>query len=275
MSKTENKSEVLGLEGALSQIKKKFGGGAVMILDDSSAAEPVDVISTGNDAINEMVGIGGIPRGRVTEIFGPEAGGKTTLALQIVAQAQQTGGLAAYIDAEHALDPDYARKLGVDTSKLLISQPSCGEEALEIAEALIRSGAVTVVVVDSVAALVPRSELEGEIGDAQMGVVGRMMSQAMRKLTRIVSQTNTALVFINQIRDKLGVMFGSPETTPGGRALKFFSSLRLDVRRISSKKKGDTVIGNEVRVKSAKNKLSAPFRTVDITLLFGQGFINE
>lgn len=275
MTKQANNSEITGLEDALTKIKKNFGAGAVMVLDDSSAAEPVDVISTGNIQIDRILGVGGIPRGRITEIFGPEAGGKTTLALQLVAKAQQAGGLAAYIDAEHALDPGYAKALGVDTSKLLISQPSCGEEALEIAETLVRSGAITIVIVDSVAALVPRSELEGEMGDAQMGLVARLMSQAMRKLTRSVSQTNTALVFINQVRDKLGVMFGSPETTSGGRALKFFSSLRLDVRRVSSKKKGDVVIGNEVKVKTAKNKMAAPFRDTTVLLLFGKGFVND
>lgn len=269
MSKTEEKLKI-----AIDEANKRFGKGSVMVLSQSTASDPVDVISTGNNAINALTGVGGIPRKRITEIFGPESGGKTTLALMIIAEAQKGGGTAAFIDAEHALDPEYARKLGVDVEKLLVSQPDCGEDALEIAQIMIQSGVVSVVVIDSVAALVPRAELEGDMGDAQMGLQARLMSQAMRKLTKSVSTTNTALIFINQVRDKIGVMFGSPETTSGGRALKFAASLRIDVRRIAQKKKGDVIIGNQTIVKMAKNKMAAPFQKAEILLTFGQGFLN-
>jgi recombination protein RecA len=244
-------------------------------MSDHSAAEPVEVISTRNNQINEITGIGGVPRGRVTEIFGPEAGGKTTLCLQLVAEAQSKGGIAAYIDAEHSLNVNYARALGVDVDKLLISQPDNGEEALEIALTLIRSGGIMIIVVDSVAALVPKSELEGEIGDAQMGVQGRMMSQAMRVMVGAVKHSGTAMVFINQVRDKIGIMFGNPETTTGGKALKFYSSMRIDIRRISQIKKSDTIIGQNVKVKIIKNKLSSPYRDAEIELVYGKGFVNE
>lgn len=263
------------LAEAVAEVNKRFGKGSIMPLNQSTAAEPVESISTGNSKIDLITGIGGIPKGRVSEIFGPESGGKTTLTLQIIAQAQKEGGVAVFIDAENALDMEYARALGVDTDRLLVSQPDCGEDALEIAQTMIRSGMVTIVVVDSVAALVPRAELEGDMGDAQMGLQARLMSQAMRKLNGAVKTTNTALVFINQVRDKLGVMFGSPETTTGGRALKFYSSLRIDIRRIAQKKKGDVVIGNEVKIKIAKNKMAAPFREEKLLLTFGQGFQNE
>lgn len=279
MAKSEK--EVNGLDDALDQISDQFGKGAIMFLGGSKVADAVAAISTGNSGIDKITGIGGIPKGRVTEIYGPEGGGKTTLALQIIAQSQKSGGLCAFIDAEHALDPAYAKALGIDIDKLLISQPSNGEEALTIAEMLIRSGAVSVVVIDSVAALVPKAELEGEMGEPQMGLQARLMSQAMRKLTGLVAKTKVgdslgALIFINQIRDKIGIMFGNPETTTGGRALKFYSSLRLDVRRTSSiKEKSGKVIGNDVKVKTVKNKHSAPYRDTTESLLFGKGFIDE
>jgi recombination protein RecA len=263
------------LEEAKKQVKKQFGAGAVMVLSQHSAAEEINIISTGNKAIDDLTGIGGIPRGRICEVYGPEAGGKTTLCLQIVAQAQKLGGLVLYLDAEHSLDIGYARALGVDVDKLMVSQPDCGEDALEIALTFIRSGAVMLVVVDSVAALVPRAELEGDMGDSMMGLQARLMSQAMRKLNGVVKNTDTSLVFINQTREKIGVMFGSPETTTGGKALKFYSTLRLDCRRISQIKKGDVVIGQNVKLKSAKNKLSAPYRDVEIALHYGKGFIDE
>lgn len=261
------------LETAMADVNKRFGKGSIMALSQSTASEPVDVITTGNKVIDGLTGIGGVPRGRIVEIYGPEAGGKTTLALQIIAEAQKAG-TAVFIDAEHALDINYARNLGVDVDNLLVSQPDCGEDSLEIAQAMIDSGQVSVVVIDSVAALVPRSELEGEMGDAQMGLQARLMSQAMRKLTITVSRTKTCLIFINQVRDKLNVKFGSPETTSGGRALKFAASLRIDVRRIAQKKKGENIIGNEVKVKIAKNKLSAPFKEEVVILEFGKGFRN-
>ena len=270
MSKSEDK-----LTEALAEVNKRFGKGSLMPLNQSTASDMVEAISTGNDEINKITGIGGIPKGRITEIFGPESGGKTTLALQIIAQAQKSGGTAVFIDAEHALDPEYARALGVDVDHLLVCQPDCGEDALEIAQTMIQSGVISIVVIDSVAALVPRAELEGDMGDAQMGLQARLMSQAMRKLTKSVSTTKTALVFINQVRDKIGVMFGSPETTSGGRALKFAASLRVDVRRIAQKKKGEVIIGNMTIVKIAKNKMAAPFQKTEILLTFGQGFLNE
>lgn len=263
------------LDEAIADVHKRFGKGAIMPLNQSVAAEPVDVISTGNKAIDKLTVIGGIPRGRITEVFGPESGGKTTLTLQTIAQAQKTGGVAVFIDAEHALDIEYARALGVDVDNLLVSQPDCGEDALEIVEAMIGSGEVAIVVVDSVAALVPRNELDGEMGDAQMGLQARLMSQAMRKLTIKVARTKTALIFINQIRDKLGVMFGNPETTTGGRALKFYASLRIDIRRTKAEKDGTDVVGAETKIKTVKNKCAAPYKEGKVLLEYGKGFVNE
>jgi len=267
--KNDNKLKALDL--AITQIDRQFGKGSIMRLGDDSIKVTVDVIPTGCLSLDACIGVGGIPRGRITEIFGPESSGKTTLALHVIAQAQHAGGYAAFIDAEHALDPLYAAKLGVNTHDLLVSQPDNGEQALEITETLVRSNAIDVIVIDSVAALVPRAELEGEMGDSHVGLQARLMSQALRKLTGAVSKSNTAVVFINQIREKIGVMFGNPETTTGGRALKFYTSLRLDIRRIATIKEGSANVGSRTRVKVVKNKMAAPFKETEFDLTFDQG----